>query len=108
MKKLLLLFVMVSFGLSFAFAQKTITGKVTDAKGDAIIGGNVIAKGTSLGTITDYDGMFKISVPDNAKTLVFSYTGYESQEINIGSSSVINVKLVEGKLLEEVVVTALA
>lgn len=107
MKKLLLLFVMVSFGLSFAFAQKTITGKVTDAKGDAIIGGNVIAKGTSLGTITDYDGMFKISVPDNAKTLVFSYTGYESQEINIGSSSVINVKLVEGKLLEEVVVTAL-
>ena len=107
MKKLLLFFVMVITSIGFIAAQRTITGKVTDVKGDAIIGGNVVAKGTQLGTITDYDGMYKITLLENSNVLVFSYTGYESQEITIGSSNVVNVKLVEGKILEEVVVTAL-
>jgi len=106
MKKLLLLFVMVSFGLSFAFAQKTITGKIVDEKGAPVIGANILVKGTSTGTISDYDGNYSLNVPSGA-TLVFSYTGYTSKEFIVGNSGSINVTLSEDNaLLNEVVVTA--
>jgi TonB-linked SusC/RagA family outer membrane protein len=105
MKKYLLM--MLSFGLlSFAWAQeRTITGKVTDAEsGETIPGANIVEKGTSNGTITDFDGNYSISVGDGA-TLMVSFVGYESQEVNVGAMSVVDVQLsLDVQSLSEVVV----
>ncbi|MEE9437487.1 MAG: SusC/RagA family TonB-linked outer membrane protein, partial [Saprospiraceae bacterium] len=87
-------------------AQRTITGMITDADGETLIGANVLAKGTSVGTITDIDGSFSLEVPDGTQTLVVSYTGYDSQEIDISASSHVAIVMSEGQLLDEIVVTA--
>jgi iron complex outermembrane receptor protein len=85
-------------------AQKTVSGTVTDAtNGDALIGANVLVKGTGTGTITDIDGAYSLKVSEGT-VLVFSYTGYIDQEVTVGSSSTVNVILEVGKLLDEVVV----
>jgi len=90
------------------FTQKplaTITGKVTDIDGEGLIGANVIVKGaTSTGTITDFDGNYELSAPDDATTLVFSYTGYQDKEVAINNQTVINVTLLEGVELESITV----
>lgn len=89
---------------SVIWGQRTIHGKVTDPdSGEGIIGANVVVKGTGLGTVTDFDGSYSIMVPDTAKILAFSYTGYNTVELNITSSDVMDVTLGAGKLLEEVV-----
>jgi len=96
--------------LSFATAlaqQRTITGTVTDADGEALIGANVIVKGSTLGTASDIDGTYQLIVPNDASVLIFTYTGFTSQEIEIGSSDVVNATLLEGIVLSEAVVTAL-
>lgn len=85
---------------------KKITGVVTDAAGETVIGANVSVKGTTNGTITDMDGKFQLEVPGNA-VLQISYMGYNTQEIPVGRQSVINVKLTENsQALDEVVVVA--
>lgn len=91
------------------FAQKTITGKVTDAKdGSTLPGVNVVVKGTTTGTVTDMNGAYTIKAGANAQTLVFSFIGYVSKEVAISSSTTIDVALEpSSELLEEVVVTAL-
>lgn len=87
-------------------AQRTITGQMTDASSDEpLIGANVLVKGTTTGTITDFDGMYSIEASEG-DILVFSYTGYSQKEITIGSESTINVGLESGQLLDEVVVVA--
>lgn len=87
-----------------ASQQKRITGNITDEKGEAIIGANIQVKGTSTGTITDFDGKFEIEAPVNG-TILISYIGYLNESVNIGDKSVINVRLKEDtKLLDEVVV----
>jgi TonB-linked SusC/RagA family outer membrane protein len=100
----------ILFGcVGMTFGQRTVSGKVTDSSGEAVIGANVIVKeAPGVGTITDIDGMYSVNVPSGGSTLVFSYTGFESQEVAIGSSSTIDITMAEGKLLEEVVVTGLA
>jgi iron complex outermembrane receptor protein len=87
-----------------SMAQRTVSGTVTDASGEALIGVNILEQGTDKGTITDFDGNYEISVSEGA-TLVFSYTGYTSQEVVVGAQSQINVILQAGAVLEEVVVT---
>jgi len=86
-------------------AQAKVSGTVVDAQGEPVIGASVIIKGTSTGTVTDFDGNFTIqSVPQNA-TLVISYVGYRTQNVAVGGKSQINVALEEDKqLLDEVVV----
>lgn len=74
------------------YAQKIITGKVTDESGNAIPNVSVTIKETSSGTTTKSDGSFSLSVSGNAKTLVFSSIGKASQEIQIGSNSIISVR----------------
>jgi TonB-dependent starch-binding outer membrane protein SusC len=102
--KLLLALAMLAFG-NFAYAQRTITGKVTDAAtGEELIGANVLVVGTSSGTITDFDGNYSLTVPAEATELDFSYTGYSSQRVAIGNQSVVNVALSVGAILDEVVV----
>ena len=83
---------------------KTITGTIVDAKGETIIGANIIEKGTSNGTITDFDGKFSLQVSDGA-VLRISYIGYLEQEITTEGKNAINVTLMEDtKTLDELVV----
>lgn len=91
-----------------AFAQKTITGKVTDATDKSeMIGVTVSVKGTTIGTQTDLSGNYTIKVPEGPATLVFSFIGKLSQEVVLGNQTTINVALVDdSKQLEEVVVVA--
>ncbi len=110
MKKTLLLKVFSALMLlsSLAFGQeRQISGKVTSADdGSALPGVNVAVKGTSQGTITDAEGSFRLAVPNDATTLVFSFVGFVSQEISIGSKAVVDVQLVtDVTQLSEVVVT---
>ncbi len=92
-------------GVGVSFGQRMVSGTVTDDSGAALIGANVVAKeANGIGTITDIDGSYKLQLPDNVATLIFSYAGYDNKEMAIGTSSVINVSLSEGKLLEEIVV----
>lgn len=105
-KNLYLTLFLVLIGTSFVLAQSTISGKVTDTKtGEALIAASVVVKGTSQGAMTDIDGNYTIDVSADATTLVFSYVGYATQEIEIGGKSVINISLSEGLDFEEVVVT---
>lgn len=85
--------------------KKRITGKVTDPDGEALIGVNVIVKGTTLGSMTDVDGNYLLdNVPDNA-IVEFSYIGYVQQSINAGNRSRLDIMLSEDtQKLEEVVV----
>ena len=88
-----------------ANAQTNVSGTVTDETGESLIGVNVLVVGTSTGTITDLDGNYELSVNPGA-SLIFSYTGYSSQTIVVGSQSTINITLApNAELLEEVVVT---
>ena len=83
--------------------QRTVRGTVSDASGP-IIGATVMEKGTSNGTVTDFDGNFSINVKPGA-TLVISYIGYKAQEITVGNSNSINVLLEQdNQSLDEVVV----
>ncbi|MDF1695625.1 MAG: TonB-dependent receptor plug domain-containing protein, partial [Saprospiraceae bacterium] len=107
MKKLFLLAFMLFTCVALTQAQRTVTGVVSDASGESLIGANVISKGSTLGTVTDVDGSFTLEVPDGATTLVISYTGFQTQEVDITGLSEVNVTLAEGQLLDEVVVTAL-
>lgn len=93
--------------VAFAFGQRTVSGVVSDLDGLALIGANVLVEGTTIGTITDIDGSFSIDLPANNNTLVFSYTGYEVKTIDVTGQNSVMVTLSEGKLLDEVVVTAL-
>ena len=88
-----------------AFAQqKTIKGTVVDATGEPLIGVNVSVKGTTIGIITDIDGNYTLEVPSKS-TIVFSYIGYQTQEVAVSNQSTINVTLKEDtQKLEEVVV----
>jgi TonB-dependent starch-binding outer membrane protein SusC len=85
--------------------QKSISGKVTDQKGVPLPGVSVVVKGTTTGQITDADGKFSLVVPDDAKSLVFSFIGMESQEISIGKLAQINVTMTESIIgLSDIVV----
>lgn len=107
MKKISLVLTLVLFAAGFALAQRTVVGMVTDQEGEPLIGASVLVKGTTAGTVSDIDGKYSVAVPAGANVLVISYTGYESQEIELGTSNVVNVSLVEGVTLETAVVTAL-
>ena len=107
MKKFSLLLGMLFFVMGVSFAQRTITGTVSDDKGETLIGASVLEKGTLNGTVTDVDGKFSLSVAKEGSVLTISYTGFTSKEISLGASNVVDVKLEQGVLLTETVVTAL-
>ena len=107
MKRISLVVMMVLFSLGFALAQRTITGTITSQDGEQLIGASVLLIGTSTGTVTDIDGNYSLTIPDGTdQVLRFSYTGFTTQEIPIGVSTVIDVVLEAGALLDEVIVTA--
>src|SRR5688572_30111789 len=96
MKRLSLLIVTVFCAFLSVQAQRTISGTVTGPDGAPLIGVTVLVKGTSVGTVTDFDGNYTLTVPEGQNTVVFSYTGYESMEVPLGTSSVVSVNLKEG------------
>ena len=86
-------------------AEWPLTGKVTSPNGEGLPGVTVVVKGTTLGTTSNADGSFSISVPDKAGVLVFSFIGYQTQEHNFSGPGNINIKLADDtKSLDEVVV----
>ncbi len=88
-----------------ADAEISIRGRVTDENGEALPGVSILIRGTRQGTITSTSGAYTISVPDQNAVLVFSYVGFVTQEIEVGSRRVLDVKLsVDVKVLEETVV----
>jgi TonB-linked SusC/RagA family outer membrane protein len=109
MRKITILLAFLLFAVSQgAFAQKTITGKVTSTEdGLGMPGVPVVVKGTTIGTATDVDGAFTLSVPNDAATLVISFIGMKTVELPIGSQTTFNVALEPNIMaLEDVVVTA--
>ena len=87
------------------FAQtKQVTGVVKDATGETVIGASVVEKGTTNGVITDFDGVFKLTVSENA-VLQISYIGYQTQEVKVSGKTTLDITLREDtEMLEEVVV----
>ena len=86
---------LLAFMVQFAFAQeKTITGTVSGSDGLPLIGATVLVKGTNTGASTDFDGNYSIKAAQGA-TLVFSFVGYETQEVRVGSSNSINLVMQE-------------
>ncbi len=86
--------------------QRAIKGTVTSSDGDPLIGASIMVKGTSTGVISDLDGKYEIKAKDG-DYLVFSYIGFNKQEVKVDGQSTIDVVMNEGVSLNEVVVTAL-
>ena len=110
MKKIALLLAFFAIGLQVLVAQtKEISGTVTSADdGGSLPGVSVSVKGTTLGTITDMDGAFKLKVPQDAKTLVFSFVGMSTQEVVVGNQTSFNIQLKSETIgVDEVIVTAM-
>lgn len=103
-----LLFFLFVFSVHLAFGQmKTIVGKVMDTEGNPLPGASVLVKGSTSGSITDFDGNYSIQ-SETSQILVFSYIGYTSKEVEISNSNTIDVVLSpSSEKLTEVVVTAL-
>lgn len=102
-----ILTLLLAFVVQITFAQeKTVSGAVTDDQGLPLPGVNIIIKGTSSGTQTDFDGNYSLEA-SNGSTLVFSYIGFETQEVSVGAASSYNITMVQGNTLDDVVITAL-
>ncbi len=108
MKKLTKQWLLMSCMLLFAvsgFAQRTISGVVTDGESaETLIGANVLVNGTNIGTITDIDGSFTLSVPDGANQITISYAGFTDQVVDITGQTNVSIAMNAGALLDEVVV----
>ena len=106
-KKLTSVLLFLAMGMGVVSAQSSkVTGKVIGEDGEPVIGASIIVKGTTVGTVTDYDGNFVLDVPENGKQLVISYIGMKSQEVMVAPN--INVTMLsDTQNLDEVVVTAM-
>lgn len=108
MKKLLTVLTLLLVAVGFTYAQSTVSGTVTDDTGEPLIGTSILVEGTITGTVTDIDGKYSLNVPAGSNVLVFSYTGYKSQRVEIGGRAVIDLVMeTDAIYTEEVVVTGL-
>lgn len=101
-----LVYLMILLTVPLLADDFTVSGTV-NGDGEPLIGASILLKGSGTGTVTDIDGKFELAVPDDAKTLVISYTGFESKEVDLIGQTYIEVELVTGISLGEVVVTSL-
>ncbi len=106
MKRLLTTLTLLLAVVGFALAQRTVVGTVKGDDGEDLIGVSVRVKGASIGAVTDVMGRYSVSVPAGSNTLIFSYTGFASQEITLGASNVVDVVMASGIELGETVITA--
>jgi len=100
-----LMVLLMGFALQM-IGQRVIKGTITSSDGDPLIGASVVVKSTNVGTISDLDGKYEIKAKDG-DFLVFSYIGFNTQEVKVDGQSMVDLVLSEGVALEEVVVTAL-
>jgi TonB-linked SusC/RagA family outer membrane protein len=110
MRKITTLLVLLLFtGLQVAFAQRTVTGVVTKSNdGSPLPGVTVMVKGTTIGAISDADGKYTISVPNDQAVLQFSFIGFNPKDVPAGSQANLSIALDESTVeMEEIVVTAL-
>lgn len=84
--------------------QKSVSGTVTDEKGTPLLGATILIKGTNRGTTADIDGKFQIVMPENENTLVFSFIGYKTQQVEVDTSTTLNIIMQSEESLREVVV----
>ena len=99
------LLLMPLLGLSQTASNLSVSGQVSDESGSGLPGVSVLVKGTQTGTTTDQSGSFAINVPNENSVLVFSFVGYQPQEVTVGRASRLNVTLqADTKALEEVIV----
>lgn len=107
-KLTLLLYLLIFLGSGLYVSGQegnTVTGKVTDTDGEVLPGVNIVEKGTSNGSITDNDGNYSISVAGSDATLVFSYIGFLTEEMTVGSQTVFDLALIEDiAQLDEIIV----
>lgn len=102
---LLTLLVLCSFEARAQSTQKTISGTIVDVDKMPILGANIVVDGTSIGTISDFDGKYSVTMPSSARSLTFSFIGYATQTIVIGNQTVIDVVLeADAAGLDEVVI----
>ena len=88
------LWALLMLSASTLLAQNTVSGEVTDVEsGESLPGVNVVVKGSTIGTVTDIEGSYSLSVPDGETILVFSSVGYLGQEIAVGNQSTVNVTM---------------
>ncbi|GAB3415714.1 SusC/RagA family TonB-linked outer membrane protein [Niabella aquatica] len=109
MQKMLLALLMSCMAMLSHAQQRTVSGTVTDEQGAPLAGVSYIVKGTNTGGVTTASGAFSVAVPNNTSILQLSYVGYQTQEIEIGDKTDMNITLRKdgGKQMDEVVVTAL-
>ncbi len=108
MKRLSLVFILSCFAVVTAYAQRTITGTVSDSNGEPLIGASILVQNTTSGTVTDIEGAFSLVVPDSGEKLIVSYTGFTTQTVTLQAASEYDIVLDENAAqLGEVVVTAL-
>lgn len=108
MKKIFTLFIFCTCFAIMGNAQKLVKGYVLDNQKDPLIGVNIVVKGTSNGTISDVNGNFQLSVPEGDNTLVISYTGYSSQEVEAIEGSLEITLQENAEILDEITVTGFA
>lgn len=85
-------------------ATRTIRGQITDEDGEVLIGATVIVSGTHIGTSTDLEGNYQLSIPSSTPSLDVTYTGYSNEKVELDQQSIVNVQLVEGIALNSVTV----
>ncbi|MEN9919458.1 MAG: hypothetical protein RL662_1894 [Bacteroidota bacterium] len=107
MKKLILILTCILASIGLSVAQTTrVTGTVIDDTGETVIGASVVAKGTTVGTVTDLDGVFSLDIPSDKKTVVITLIGYKAKEVVAGTNIKVTMEP-DTKLISEVVVTAM-
>ena len=103
MKRLLPTLLLLLLATLAVSAQRSLTGTVTDDTGEPLPGAYITVKGSTLGTSTDIDGTYTITVPEAANTLIFSFLGFGTIEVQIGESDVVDAILSSGTVLDEIV-----
>ncbi len=105
MKKLSLVFGLVLFVLGTSLGQRTISGKVSDSDGEALIGATILETGTANGTVTDIDGNFSLVISDDSESITVSYTGFTTQEVSFNGQTVFSITLEDAsQTLDEVII----
>ena len=93
------------YDVNTTLLETEVTGTITSDEGEQLPGVNVLVKGSNIGTVTDINGFYRLNVPSESSVLVFSFIGYQTQEITVGTRTVIDVTMAtDVQALEEVVV----
>ncbi|WP_300644503.1 carboxypeptidase-like regulatory domain-containing protein, partial [uncultured Duncaniella sp.] len=106
MKKLFLLLAALITSLAVMAQNQTVSGTVTSADGEPLVGATVMGVGTQIGTATDVDGNFSLSLPSTVKKLQVSYVGMHTKEVAVTPGSKMNIVLDGTNMLDEVITVA--